>query len=271
MTRAEESDLMTATTEEDSIPEIHWFWIRNQSIQPEGNAITFPDGVFFYGEGILEPGKDANWSLDLVNQWVLVSRYEPRIPVPGRTPHPNSLLDYKDIHHVTSTSVGKDPKVATIPLEMMVDAGEQPRGEILAENPEFWFEKGETCHFVASSAMIICRFMYMLKDGEGRDLVNDRIDADFEEYFTDGGRPVTDGGDPDPERASDRIQDRTEQVIPEAIVGDHEVLNLTTGEIMTFDEAAKQIEEQREEIEQWLEQKRAQAERNTENDTGNNS
>lgn len=253
-------------TGNDSAPQIEWYWLRHSSIQPNKNRITLPEAVFFHK--ILDREKDAHWSLDLLNEWVMVSRYEPVTPLPGRTPHPESLHEDKDLHHLTSTIVQNDPQFVTVPSELMEDFGGTHRGEILANNSDFWFETGETCHFAASNVMIVSRVMYMLKDEVGRDFVNERIDADMEDFFVDmgefvadGGRLMTDGGE---EPVGELDTGEQDQIIPEAVVGPQEVLNLTTGEALSFEEAEERIEDQREEIEQWLEQQREEAAENNE-------
>ncbi|WP_207587098.1 hypothetical protein [Halomontanus rarus] len=243
---------MTVSEKDASPPPIEWIYMNQSPIQPKNSKITFPDGVFFFD--ILDPGEQAHWSLDLVNTWTMVSRYEPRTPIPGRKPHPESLHEEKDIHHLKSTTVGADPCVAHIPAQLMEEFEGEIRGDILRENPEFWFQRGETCHFVASNAMLVSRVMYMLKDTVGRDFVNDFKDIDMNEYFPDGGVPMTDGGDSDQE--TELTEDELDRVIPEAIMDQDEVINLTTGEVMSFEEAEARLEDQREELEQWLEQQR---------------
>jgi hypothetical protein len=137
---------------------------------------------------------------------------------------------------------------------MMEEFRGQHRGEILEENSEFWFKRGETCHFTASNVIMIKRVMYMLKDKVGSDFVNEFKNPNLDDYYSDGGQLLTDGGEND---AKDNLAgDNAPRIIPEAIVGAREVLNLTTGEVMSFKATQNRIDDQRDEIEDWLGRKR---------------
>lgn len=186
------------------------FWLGLNPIQPSTNRVAVPKPVF--EAGLLRESDDAFWGHRTDEARVVVSYLK------------KPFLDQPEYTHNFTTSVQAN-RVVTIPKQFFEEyEGKADYAQGMSE--DLRFRLGETLHFVVSSRVYRRDLCYVLNDEDGRAL----IDESMRNLVPDGGW-------------DERLDAAEEDVVlPEAIVGDNEVLHLETGEILTVEEMIERLE-----------------------------
>jgi len=217
----------------------HWIYLGNSTLQDEQNRTVIPEQVCDLWQ-VLDREENIHWSIDLEVYWMVLSRYETRQSQIDEMYMRGGSTELRDFEYLQQARLSSD-RIATVPKMLFPDyKGKHATGirpEILElDDDEGWYDYKETVHYIASGDMIRNQHTYILNDEEGRDIANSIWQEP--DSRTDGGQLITDGGD----RSDIEVKRDTDgRLVPEAMIGDNEVLDLTAQEVRSVDEVREQL------------------------------
>lgn len=201
----------------------HHIWLGTNSVQPKHNRVVAPQTLFEPFDILsTEDPAIAYWGLYPPEHRAVISRIDNWF---GRHTSTDKFT------YIDNTSVQTN-RVVTIPLQFFPDVFTGTVDIEKAVPEQYGFKYGETLHFVAPVEWARWRLCYVMKDQDGRDFVNQL-------FSTDDSTFMTDGGDDRPEIEVSE----TDNIIPEALVKEGEVLVIETGEVTPADDIAEQYNE----------------------------
>lgn len=180
--------------------------------------------------GLLKAEDDTFWGYHTERRWALASY----LKMPFQEGKGGRSQSYR---YVASTSMQKN-RAVTVPRDYFPDNFEwdDTLADPLDEKVEgLSFSDRETLHFVTDTNLFQDHMCYVIGDLDARGFILEEVS----EGITDGGMRwvVTDGGRKQLEATS------IDEVVPEAIVGEDEVLHVESGEVLPIEEVKNRLED----------------------------